>query len=182
MKRLAMVFVICTLFSTAALAQGRRGGARSGGHSPHGAAQMDEQTTIIVLSALLDLSEPQQKQLREIFNSAVKNAAPILAEMDGAEDALFEAVKAGKNDDQIKVLADREGSLTAQMLALQAQTFAKLFALLDKDQKAQVDATIYADVAEFLSSPQPAAPPDSTSPAEAPTSPGSSTNPSTSPK
>jgi Spy/CpxP family protein refolding chaperone len=167
MKRLAILLAVASLFSAAAPAQHR--GGRGGARGAHGAIQMDEQTTIIVLSALLDLDDSQNKQLKTIFDAAAQAAAPIVVQMDNSNDALYEAVKAGKSDDEIKTLAAKEGSLTSQMLTLEAQTFAKLYAILTKDQKSQVDASMYADVAEFLSSARPPSSPPS--PASPPTPP-----------
>jgi Spy/CpxP family protein refolding chaperone len=168
MKRLAVFFLIASLFPAAASAQ-RRGGTRRGARGgAHGAIQMDEQTTIILISALLDLSDSQQQQLRAIFDAALPTAAPIVTQLDGAHDALFQAVKAGKGDDQIKGLAAQEGAVTSQLLTLQAQTFSKLWAILAKDQKTQADASIYEDIAELLST---ARPPTAPAPSQPPATP-----------
>ena len=163
MKRLAILLAVALLFPAGVPAQHR--GGRGGARGSHGGIQMDEQTTIILLSALLDLDDSQNKQLKTIFDGAALAAAPIVVQMDTSNEALYEAVKAGKSDDEIKTLAAKEGSLTSQMLTLEAQTFAKVYAILNKDQKSHVDASMYADVAEFLSSARPpSAPPSAASP------------------
>ena len=112
--------------------------------------QMDERTALNLFSALLNLNDSQQQQLHTAFDAAVKTAAPIATQMESNKDALFEAVKSGKSDDQINTLAEQQASLTSQMLALQAQTFSKMWALLTSDQKPQVDASMYGDIGEFL--------------------------------
>lgn len=142
MNRLATLFIILTLCPTVSLAQGRRGGRRGGARG--GAVQMDERTALLVLSALLNLSDSQQQQLGAVFDAAVKTAAPIATQMEAGKEALFEAVKSGKSDDQIKNLAEQEGSFTSRMLALQAQTFSKMWTLLNRDQKSEVDASRFS--------------------------------------
>lgn len=168
MKRLAIflaVTLLAMLLPAPALAQARRGGGRAGGRGGARGAAMDEHTTIIVLSALLDLDDAQQKKLKTILDAAILIAAPLATQIDGANGALFDAVKSGKSDDEIRTLAAKAGSVTTQMLALEAQTFSKVMGILTKDQKSQVDATMYADVAEFLSSAQPpTTPPSAASP------------------
>jgi Spy/CpxP family protein refolding chaperone len=120
MKQLAKLLIIMTLFSSLSFSQGRRGGA--GGGRAHGPVQMDERTALNLFSALLNLNDAQQQQLHTAFDAAVKTAAPIATQMESNKDALFEAVKSGKSDDQIKTLAEQQGSLTSQMLTLQART------------------------------------------------------------
>ena len=141
MKRLVKFLIILTLCSAVSLAQGRRGGARGGG-GRGGPVEMDERTALLLLSTLLSLSDSQRQQLTTVFDAAAQTAAPIATQLEAGKGALFEAVKSGKSDDQIKNLAEQEGSLTSQMLALQAQTFSKMWALLDSDQKSKVDASL----------------------------------------
>jgi len=162
MKRLAKLLIILTLCSAVSLAQGRRGGARGGGArggGRSGPVQMDERTALVLISALLSLSDSQRQQLTTIFDAAAQTAAPIATQMEAGKGALFEAVKSGKSDDQIKTLAEQQGSLTSRMLALQAQTFSKMWALLESDQKSKVDASIYGYIEDFLSSAGQPAPP-----------------------
>jgi len=162
MKRLAKFLIILTLCSAVSLAQGRRGGARGGGGQGGGRGgpvQMDERTALLLLSALLSLSDPQRQQLTTVFDAAVQTAASIATQLEAGKGALFEAVKSGKGDDQIKNLADQEGSLTSRMLALQAQTFSKLWALLNNDQKSKVDASMYGYIEGFLSNARETVPP-----------------------
>ena len=90
---------------------------------------------------------------------AAQTAAPIATQMEAGKDAFFEAAKSGKSDDQIKALAEQQGSLRSRMLALQAQTFSKMWTLLESDQKSKVDRSIYGYIEDFLSDArQPATP------------------------
>ena len=91
---------------------------------------MTEQTALLVLSALLNLSDMQRMQLSSVFDATAKTAAPIAIQMEDNKEAIFEAVKSGKGDDQIRNLAAQQGSLTTQMMTLQGQTFLKMWAML----------------------------------------------------
>ena len=162
MKRLAKFLIILTLCSAVSLAQGRRGGARGGGGQGGGRGgpvQMDERTALALLSVLLSLSDPQRQQLTTVFDAAAQTAAPIATQLEAGKAALFDAVKSGKSDEQIKNLADQEGSLRSRMLALQAQTFSKLWTLLTSDQKSKVDASMYGYIEGFLSTARETVPP-----------------------
>jgi hypothetical protein len=157
MKRLATLLIIGTLSPAISLAQGRHGGMRAGARG--GPVLMDDRTALLILSALLSLSESQQQQLGTAFDAAVKTAAPLVTQMETGKEALFEAVKSGKSEDQVKSLAEQQGSLVSRMLALQAQTFSKMWALLTSDQRSEVDASMYDDIGEFLSNAKQALPP-----------------------
>jgi Spy/CpxP family protein refolding chaperone len=154
MKRLAMFLIIVTLCLVASFAQGRRGGF-GGGRARGGPVQMDERTALDLLAVLLNLSDAQQQQLRTVFDAAVKAAAPIATQMASDKEAVVEAVKAGKSDAQVKTLAGQQASLSSQMLTLQAQTFAKMWAILRSDQKSHVDASMYDDIGALLSNTKP---------------------------
>ncbi len=117
--------------------------------------QANEQSALELLTLVLKLSDSQQEQLRAAFDAALKEAAPISGEMEHAKDALFAAARSGKNEDEIRHLADEQGQLTSRMLFLQAQTFAKLWALLDSGQKGMADDFVYSNIRLFLpASPQ----------------------------
>jgi hypothetical protein len=154
MKRLAVFLIIVTLCLAASLAQGRRGGF-GGGRARGGPVHMDERTALDVLAVLLHLSEAQQQQLRTVFDAAVTAAAPIATQMTSNKEAVVEAVKAGKSDAQVKTLAGQHASLASQMLTLQAQTFAKMWAILRSDQKSHVDLAMYDDIGAMLANTKP---------------------------
>jgi len=151
LRKVAVLLAIAVLCPTLSFAQGRRG---TGGGRVRGTGapvQMDERTVLDLFSAILNLSDSQQQQLHAAFDAAVKTAAPISTQMENSNEAIFEAVKAGKSDDQVKTLAQQQASLSSQMLTLQAQTFSKTWAVLSSDQKARFDDLMYDDIGQFLS-------------------------------
>ena len=153
-KRLVMILIIVTLCLAASLAQGRRGGF-GGGRARGGPVHMDERLALDLLAVLLNLSDAQQQQLHTVLDAAVQAAAPIATQMASTKEAVIEAVKAGKSAAQVKTLAGQHASLASQMLTLQAQTFAKMWAILRSDQKAHVDAAMYDDIGAMLANTTP---------------------------
>lgn len=161
---LTMLVLLVALCPTAAFAQGRRGGFGGGGAGGAGRGRggpvlMDERTVLDLFTAILSLNDSQQQQLRTAFDVSVAAAAPVATQLASAKQAVIEAVKTGKSEDQIKALSGQEGSLSAQMLILQAQTFWKMWAILNMDQKGQVDDLMYDDIGEFLANAKPQASP-----------------------
>ena len=153
-KRLVMILIIVTLCLAASLAQGRRSGFGEG-RARGGPVHMDERTALDVLAVLLHLSEAQQQQLHTIFAAAVQAATPIATQMASNKEAVVEAVKAGKSEAQVKTVAGQHASLSSQMLILQAQTFAKMWAILRSDQKSHVDTSMYDDIGALLANTKP---------------------------
>jgi Spy/CpxP family protein refolding chaperone len=168
-KRLVVLLLFVTMCPVASFAQGRRGGFGGGGgaRGRGGPVVMDERTVLNLFAAILTLNDAQQQQLRAAFDAAVMAAAPVATQLASSKEAVIDAVKAGKSDDQVKVLSGQEGSLSAQMLALQAQTFSKMWAILNMDQKSRVDDLMYDDIGQFLTNATQPASPGTPSPSNA---------------
>jgi Spy/CpxP family protein refolding chaperone len=162
--RMAKFLLITARCPAVVCAQGRRGGFHAGfggrgrARGRAGYSEMDEQTALDLVTALLNLTDMQRKQVGAIFDAAGKAAAPIAAQIQSPEDSLFDAVTTGKSDDEIKAIATKQESLRTQILILQAETFAKVWALLRNDQKTQVYSFVYDDIGQFLSNPTPPVP------------------------
>jgi preprotein translocase subunit SecG len=179
MRRAARLWIIIALCPGVLCAQGRRGGGGFGGGAGAGrgargaAVVMDERTVLNLVTALLNLSDMQRQQVQTIFDAANKAAGPIATQMESSKDALFDAVKSGKSDDEIKTLAAQQGLVRTQILTLQAETSSKMLALLTSDQKAQVDDFIYDDIGQFLANAPPPLPslPQATAAPTSPTAP-----------
>jgi hypothetical protein len=152
LKRLAVLILIAAVCSAMALGRNERLQASSSqGGGNFDVPQMDEQSAIIIMTAILELNRGQQQQLRTNFDDALKTAAPIATQIAAAKDALFQAAKSGTSEDQIQKLAAQEGALESQMAVLQAHTFAKVWGMLTDQQKTQVDSTMFEQIGEFLS-------------------------------
>jgi len=165
MRGVVKLLLISALCPAVVCAQGRRGGGGGFGRGGRGTpAAMDERVVLNLVAVLLNLSDMQRQQVQTIFDAADKTAAPIANQLVSSKDSLFDAVRAGKSDSEIKTMAAQQESLRTQILTLQAQTFAKLWALLTNDQKTQVDSFIYDDIGQFLSNATPPVVPSSPPP------------------
>jgi Spy/CpxP family protein refolding chaperone len=161
---LLLVFTTLALCPAVVRAQGKSGAAQSAVMStPTPSAdttssslgQANEQSALELVTLVLKLNDSQQEQLHAAFDAALKEATPIADEMEHARNALFAAARSGKSEEEIRRLADEQGQLTSRMLFLQAQTFAKLWGLLDSRQKGLADDFVYSNIRLFLpASPQ----------------------------
>jgi Spy/CpxP family protein refolding chaperone len=150
MKRFALVLVVVALVPTAAFAQGRQGGGRTRGGGRATAVVWNAHATLLLFEAVLELTDAQARQLDTVFSAAEETAAPVATALEAGKNALFEAVKAGRHDDELQKLAERHGDLAIQLQALQARTFARLWALLTAEQKTKVDQSTYEHIGTFL--------------------------------
>ena len=148
-NKLAWLALACLLCAGGSLAQSR-GGRNGIGGGTSGASAVNEEGTVSVLAALLNLNNPQQQQLQKILDDALASAKPIQDRLNGGKQSLFAAAQAADSDEQIDKLAGQQGALYAQNQALQARTFSKICKLLTKDQKAQINPTLYDMLETFL--------------------------------
>ena len=126
---------------------GRRGSMMSGGTS---VSIVTKEDTVDLFVVLLELNDSQKEQLGTILDGAIQTAGPVQEQLNKGKQSLFEAAKAGKSDSEINQMADQQGSLSSQMLALQARTFAKVCSMLTGDQQAKVDSFLYDRIGSLL--------------------------------
>jgi Spy/CpxP family protein refolding chaperone len=152
MRCAAQIAILLLMIPTVSLAQSAQD------ETPNvstGTARANEDSALTLISTVLSLNDSQQQQLRGDFDAALKTATPIMSQMQDDRLAVFGAVKSGKTEDEIQKLADQQGKLTSRMVMLQAQTFAKLWSILNADQKSQVDDFVYGNIRLVLpASPQ----------------------------
>lgn len=142
--RILLVGLLVLGFVSMAPAQGGRGGGLQGqggfggdegggfggpGGRPYQANRLEQ------ITDLLKLSKEQKNSVKEIFNVAQKQAAPLREEIQKSRVALATAYLQ-KNDQQaIDQLAAHHGTLLAQMANIELQAFAKPVAQLMPDQQ-----------------------------------------------
>jgi Spy/CpxP family protein refolding chaperone len=148
----ALALVLC---AGPALAQrgGRRGGMGGSSFGRTPANVVTKEDTVDLFAVLLDLNDSQRQQLDAILDVAIRAAGPIQDQLNKGTKLLFEAAKSGKSDLEINKLADQQGLLAAQMLALQARSFAKLCSMLTGDQPTKVETFLYDRIGSLLSAP-----------------------------
>ena len=148
-RRLIWAALIASALPLAAqaAAPAATGRAKGGGGPP---VVMDAELAFSLIASLLTLSEEQQRRLRVILEAASADARPLAVRLDAMHDGLFDAVKAGDNDNELTRLAGEQGYLQARLLALQAQAFARLWQILTPEQKAAVEPRIFSYIGELL--------------------------------
>lgn len=129
------------VFASLGLAQRGGGGGRNGGDMGGGTApMMAAQSKFDTISTALALDKEQKKTVRTILDEGAKEAAPLRDQISKSRIAVGEAVLAKKSDDEIKQAAAASSALSVQMAKLEIDTFAKIYAALDDEQKANRQA------------------------------------------
>jgi Spy/CpxP family protein refolding chaperone len=145
--RLALALLLC---AGSVLAQW--GGRRGGTAGSTVAIVVTEENTVDLFVVLLDLNDSQKQQLSAILDVATQTAGPIQEQLNRGKQSLFEVAKSGKSDSEINKVADQQGSLSSQMLGLQARSFAKVYSILTSDQQAKADSFLYERIGSLLAS------------------------------
>ena len=109
--------------------------APGGGAGTHGARRARIAQRI---SNYLQLTPDQQAQAKQIFASARQEATPLRQQMKQNRQALRSAIQSG-NDAQIDQITKAQAPVMAQLAAIRAHAFEKVYATLTPDQKAKAD-------------------------------------------
>lgn len=87
----------------------------------------------------LNLTDSQKQQSRAIFRQARQSAQPIRQELKQNREALQAAAKANQADTQIQTLANQQGQLLGQLVAIRTEASAKFYQMLTPEQRAKAD-------------------------------------------
>jgi Spy/CpxP family protein refolding chaperone len=96
------------------------------------------------ISDQLKLDKDQKKQLKEFFDDAAKDAAPIREQLRQSRIELVKAIKAGQGDAEVEKIAAKQAPLMAQMLSVETKAFGKVVGILKDNQKGRADP-VFAD-------------------------------------
>ena len=146
MRRLLTLLSIAVLCAGVSVAQrsGRGGGGRNA------ARRMSEDQVLQTFTLLLQLKDAERNALQAILDAALPDAISVRKEIDAGKDALYEAARAGKSDEEIGKVANEQAEMAFRMKALEARTFAKFWRSLTSDQQAKTDSFFYDQLALFL--------------------------------
>jgi hypothetical protein len=137
LKKLLLSALLCT---SMAMAQGGgKSGKNSGGNmgaplGPPVATKFD------AIANTLNLNKDQRKAVKTILDDGAKEAAPLRDQTSKSRVAVGEAIGAQKSEDELKQIARSSSDVAAQLVTLELQTFAKVFATLDDTQKKDTHA------------------------------------------
>jgi len=147
------ILVLAGIFATMALAQGGMGGMGGGGMDEgmgggggrgggrNGNMSMpslgpSHTNRFDMMSNILKLNKDQKKQVKAIMDDGQKDAAPLREELAKDRDRIAETVASGDQasiDQAVKAYAEVEG----RMARLELEAFAKIYKVLDGDQKSK---------------------------------------------
>jgi hypothetical protein len=128
------------LVATFASAQRGGGGGRGGDRGGSGmesfpSPRPQRLSRMQQFSEKLKLDKEQIEQVNEILRAALEKAAPLSAQLDGSRTQIASAMIEAKTAEEIGKLVDAHAGLEAQMDTLEADAFAKIFAILKANQQ-----------------------------------------------
>ena len=136
------------LFATVAFAQrGGGGGGDMGGDMGGGGGRGNGMSVpnigpsrisrLETMSGILKLSKDQRKEVKSIMEEGQKEAAPLRDELTKSRELIAEAVASGKSQDEIGQAVKAYSELEGRMARIELDAFAKVYKLLDSEQKSK---------------------------------------------
>lgn len=109
----------------------------AGGQRRAAAARAGRGGVLVRLNRLLNLTDDQKAQARQIFGAAAQQAQPIHKQLQQDRQALAAAVKSSTDSD-IDRLANAIGGEQAQLTSIRAKAAAKFYKILTPGQQAKL--------------------------------------------
>ena len=91
------------------------------------------------MATYLNLTPQQREQAKAIMDEARQSAQPIAQQLKQGRQQLVEAVKTAKSGADIERLANQQGVLIGQLLAIRTKAMEKGYALLTPEQRQKAD-------------------------------------------
>jgi hypothetical protein len=113
---------------------GGMGGGREGSGMPGGMSRAQRPTKAQMFADKLKLNKDQKDELQKIFAEESQKARPIADTINRGRQAIATALLQKKTDEDIKPLMAQYTTVCAQMTAIEAETFTKVYALLKPNQ------------------------------------------------
>ena len=135
------VVVVALLAATFAFAQ--RGGGGGGGRGRGGGGDMGDmgmmrpqrQSRIEQFADKLKLSQEQRGEVEKIFRAVLEKSAPVRTQIETSRANLAGAMIQGQSADEIKKMMEAHAALEAQMDAIEADAFSKIYTMLKPNQQ-----------------------------------------------
>lgn len=90
-------------------------------------------------ATMLNLTPQQREQAKTIFQNAKQASEPVRAQLKQNREALANAVKANRSDTEIDRIANNQGVLVGQLIAVHARAMEKVYSLLTPAQRQKAD-------------------------------------------
>lgn len=91
------------------------------------------------LASRLNLTGAQKASAQSIFDQSREAAKPVREQLRQGYQELASAIKAGKSDAELTEISERQSPLVAQLTAIRAKAFSRLYAQLTDEQKAKAE-------------------------------------------
>jgi Spy/CpxP family protein refolding chaperone len=136
-------FLLVAMLSAALLsAQGKKGGG-GGGRGDDSIPMRETPNRFDQISNVLKLNKDQKKQVKSIMDDAQKEAVPLRDEVVKSGTAVGDIVAGGKGQPEIDQAVNTYAAAEAKMTAIEMKAFAKIYALLEKDQQANAGPVFF---------------------------------------
>jgi Spy/CpxP family protein refolding chaperone len=91
------------------------------------------------LAAHLNLTEAQRETAKAAFGAAREQSKPVMEQLRTTRQELADAVKSGKTEVEIDMIAKRQGELMGQLAGIHSKAMAKVHATLTPEQREKAD-------------------------------------------
>jgi hypothetical protein len=112
---------------------GGMGGAMEGGGG--GMPRDQRQTKADIFMDKLKLKDAQKEEAIKILTDTAKKAAPVAEQLSRGRQMIGTAILQKKSDEEIKQFTDLYSKISAQMTALEAEAFGKIYETLKPNQQ-----------------------------------------------
>ncbi len=126
---------------------GSRGGG-GGGYIP--SAGPSRKSRMESLSEMLSLNKEQKKEVKAAMDDGQKEATPLREQMLKVREQLAEVIAAGKGQDEINAAVKSCAALQSEMAVVELKTFARIYSVLDREQKAKTGPVFQMMTGAFL--------------------------------
>jgi len=108
-----------------------------GGHGPKGEGQRGPEGRLQIMAEVLDLSEAQQVQIKEVFAGEREAMQPYREQMRESRQQMHDLVQSDSFDEaRIRSLAAQTSGAKVEMMVSKARTFNQIYNLLTPEQQA----------------------------------------------
>jgi hypothetical protein len=114
---------------------GGMGAGAGGGMEGGGMPRAQRQTPAEVFMNKLKLKQDQQEEAIKILSDAVQKARPVTTQINQGRQAIATSLLQKKTDEEMKPLMEAFTKVNIQMATMQADAFAKVYAILKPNQQ-----------------------------------------------
>jgi Spy/CpxP family protein refolding chaperone len=115
----------------------RGGGGDMGGMGGGGGMMPKRQSKLDIFCDKLKLKSDQKSQVETIFSAANEKAVPVRDQLNKGRQVIAQAILAKASDADVNKLLAEYATVSAQMTGIEADAFAKVYALLKPNQQAK---------------------------------------------